>query len=190
MLWVFEDIFKSEEVDHFICSFSLIDPVLHPLPVGFDTTLLEVFPILIVWLLNEIVLEGLVVSHGEDKIEQGWVTIDLISSADHSNIVLERRLEWEPARVMSLPEKSRAVGDSLCQETTVLKCDIWVMFKHHIRSRDSSSHILEVLAHKTVTRSWPGCIHDGELLSCCASSVSWTPCEVSILYLLIFIEVL
>ena len=84
----------------------MVDPVLHPLSVGLDAALLEVFPVLVVWLLDEIVFESLVVSHGEDEIEEGWITIDFVPGANDSDIVLEWGLEWELAWIMCLSEES------------------------------------------------------------------------------------
>ena len=90
---------------------------------------------------------------------------------------------------MSLVDPGPLIGDPFSLEPTELQGMISSMLQHHIRASGSSSHILEVLSHQTVTTAGISSINYSHLFLTISCGVAGLFSKVNMLLSFISIQI-
>ena len=150
---------------------------------------LELFPIGKYWVVEKLLLKLTRMTLCVHEVEEGRISIDLVTRAHYGDIGAPAMLEGEFVWEMGLADPGAVVSDSFGLKSTELECHVGLVFDDLIASSCRSSHVLEVFAHETVAAARVRRVHHLHLLTAIASSIACLITEEQLFLALIAIDI-
>lgn len=121
--------------------------MVEPCPIRRGASFLEVKPIRFDRVLSKLILELSAVCLRVHQVKEGWIGIELVPGANHSDVIRPVPLEWQNVREVRLVDPNTRISNSFSLETAVLQSYVRCMLEDHVGACGAPSYVLEVFSH-------------------------------------------